>query len=198
MSRRFSIVGLGKLGSSMAAAIASKGHHVVGVDVNHRSVDAINAGLAPVQETGLAELIAQNRERLRATMSHDEAIRESELTFVIVPTPSDERGAFSLQYVAFAFREIGKALATKKGRHTVVLTSTVLPGATRHGLLPILERHAGKKGGTDFGLCYSPEFIALGSIIRDLLNPDFLLIGELDDESGASLAACYADIVGAS
>ena len=196
MARRFSVVGLGKLGASMAAAIASKGHEVIGVDVNHRSVDAINAGRAPVQETGLGELIAQNRDRLRATMSHEEAIGDSELTFVIVPTPSDERGAFSLQYVAYAFREIGKALAAKQEWHTIVLTSTVLPGATRHGLVPVLEQHAGKAAGAGFGVCYSPEFIALGSVIRDFLNPDFLLIGELDARSGEHLAACYGDIMG--
>jgi UDPglucose 6-dehydrogenase len=128
-------------------------------------------------------------------MSHEEAIRESELTFVIVPTPSDERGAFSLQYAAYAFREVGKALAEKKDWHTAVLTSTVLPGATRHGLVPILEQHSGKRAGRDFGVCYSPEFIALGSVIRDFLNPDFLLIGELDARSGDHLAACYAEIM---
>jgi UDPglucose 6-dehydrogenase len=153
MSRRFSVVGLGKLGASMAAAIASRGHQVIGVDVNHRAVDAVNAGLAPVEETGLAALIAANRDRLRATMSHEEAISGSDLTFVIVPTPSDDRGAFLLQYVAYAFREIGKALAAKVERHTIVLTSTVLPGATRYGLVPVLERHSGKKAGADFGVC---------------------------------------------
>jgi len=94
----------------MAAAIASRGHEVIGVDVNHRAVDAVNAGKAPVQETGLQDLIDANRTRLRATMSQAEAVRETELTFVIVPTPSDERGAFSLQYAVYAFREIGKAL----------------------------------------------------------------------------------------
>jgi UDPglucose 6-dehydrogenase len=196
MNRRFSIVGLGKLGASMAAAIASRGHDVIGVDVNQRAVAAVNAGQAPVQETGLQELIEANRDRLRATASHEEAVRESDLTFVIVPTPSDDRGAFSLQYAAYAFREIGRALAKKDGRHTVVLTSTVLPGATRHGLLPVLEQHSRKRGGVDFGLCYSPEFIALGSVIRDFLHPDFLLIGEVDAASGEHLAACYADIMG--
>jgi UDPglucose 6-dehydrogenase len=196
MNRRFSIVGLGKLGASMAAAIASRGHMVVGVDVNRRSVDALNAGRAPVQETDLQALIEDNRPRLRATMNHEHAVLESELTFVIVPTPSDDRGAFSLQYAAYAFREIGKALARKSEWHTVVLTSTVLPGATRYGLLPILERHSGKKAGSEFGVCYSPEFIALGSIIRDFLHPDFLLIGELDDCSGRHLESCYRDILG--
>ena len=181
----------------MAAAIASRGHDVIGVDVNRRAVDAINAGRAPVQETGLDALIDANRPRLRATMNQEEAILASELTFVIVPTPSDERGAFSLQYAAYAFREIGRALTRKNDKHTIVLTSTVLPGAMRHGLLPILEQHSGKKAGEGFGLCYSPEFIALGSVIRDFLNPDFLLIGEFDASSGEHLAACYADIVGA-
>src|SRR5262245_41310538 len=195
MTRRISIVGLGKLGASMAAAIASRGHEVIGVDVNHRAVDAVNAGDAPVQETGLQELIAANRARLRATMSQAEAVQGSELTFVIVPTPSDERGAFSLQYAAYAFREIGKALACKSAYHTIVLTSTVLPGATRHGLVPILEQHSGKTAGLDFGVCYSPEFIALGSVIRDCLNPDFLLIGELHPRAGDHLAACYAEIM---
>ena len=181
MSRRFSVVGLGKLGASMAAAIASRGHEVIGVDVNRRAVDRLNAGEAPVQETGLQDLIAANGARLKATMSHEEAILGSDLTFVIVPTPSDSRGAFSLQYAAFAFRAIGEALAKKSGYHTVVLTSTVLPGATRHGLIPVLERHSGKTAGVDFSVCYSPEFIALGSVIRDFLNPDFLLVGQLDE-----------------
>jgi UDPglucose 6-dehydrogenase len=195
MSRTFSIVGLGKLGASMAAGIASRGHQVIGVDVSRSAVERVNAGHAPVQETGLDELIRANHERIRATDQHEDAILNSELTFVIVPTPSDERGAFSLQYASFAFREIGKALAKKQGYHTVVLTSTVLPGATRYGLLPILERYSGKVCGSDFGLCYSPEFVALGSVIRDFLNPDFLLIGEFDARSGEHLEACYCEIV---
>lgn len=194
MFRRFSVVGLGKLGASMAAAIASRGHEVVGVDINRAAVDAVNGGRAPVQETGLDELIAANRARVRATMNHAEGIANSELTFVIVPTPSDERGAFSLQYAAYAFREIGRALATKDEYHTIVLTSTVLPGATRHGLIPILEQFSGKRVGEGFGFCYSPEFVALGSVIRDFLHPDFLLIGEYDHRSGQHLEECYQDI----
>lgn len=195
MTGAYSIVGLGKLGASMAAAIASRGISVVGVDINRQAVDAMNAGRAPVQETGLEELIAANRERLRATTSHRDAILNSDITFVIVPTPSDESGAFSLQYAAWAFGEIGAALAEKNGYHLVVLTSTVLPGATRHGLLPILEQRSRKTCGADFGLCFSPEFIALGSVIRDFLNPDFTLVGEFDERSGRTLEDAYAAIM---
>ncbi len=195
MNVAYSVVGLGKLGASMAAAIASRGFYVIGVDVSHRAVELVNAGHAPVQETNLEETIAANRERLRATLSHREAILNSDVTFVVVPTPSDDRGAFSLQYAAWAFREIGRALKEKDGYHNVVLTSTVLPGSTRYGLLPILERESGKVCGRDFGLCYSPEFIALGSVIHDFLNPDFTLIGEFDERCGSQLEACYAQIM---
>jgi UDPglucose 6-dehydrogenase len=195
MSRRVSVIGLGKLGASMAAAIASRGHDVVGVDISRAVVEAVNSGRSPVQETGLDDLIAANRSRLRATQSHAEAIFDSDISFVIVPTPSDERGAFKLQYAAYAFREIGRALARKAGYHTVVLTSTVLPGASRHGLLPILERASGKRCGEEFGFCYSPEFVALGTVIRDFLHPDFLLIGEHDGRAGEELEAHYRDMV---
>ena len=140
MINSVSVIGLGKLGGSMAAGLASRGLNVIGVDVNRHAVDAVNAGRAPVQETGLGEMIAANRERIRATMSTEEAVLGSDLSFVIVPTPSDERGAFTLQYASFAFKALGQALKKKSGYHVIVLTSTVLPGALRHGLLPILEK----------------------------------------------------------
>ena len=195
MISKCSIIGLGKLGCSMAAAIASRGIEVIGVDINQRTVELLNAGHAPVQETNLEKVIQENKRRLHATLSHEEAVHNSDISFVIVPTPSDERGAFSLQYAKWAFRKIGQALAEKENYHLVALTSTVLPGSTRYGLLPILEKESGKKCGPDFGLCYSPEFIALGSIIQDFLNPDFTLVGEFDERSGTVLEDCYGQIM---
>jgi UDPglucose 6-dehydrogenase len=195
MKSNYSIVGLGKLGASMAAAIASRGFNVIGLDVSHASVDLINAGRAPVQETDLEKTIRENRPRIRATTDMREAIFGSEITFVIVPTPSEPNGSFSLRYVAQAFREIGRVLAEKKDYHVIALTSTVLPGATRWGLLPLLEAESGKICGQDFGLCYSPEFIALGSVIHDFLHPDFTLVGEFDSRSGDVLENSYTQIM---
>lgn len=195
MVQRYSVVGLGKLGASMVAAIASRSAEVIGVDVAQANVDCLNAGRAPVQETNLDETVRANRARIRATTSHSEAVLNSDLTFVVVPTPSDHRGAFSLHHAVAAFREIGRALKGKATYHTVVLTSTVLPGSVRHGLLPLLEDESGKQCGRDFGLCYSPEFIALGSVIHDFLHPDFTLIGEYDKRSGDQLEAAYSAIM---
>ena len=195
MTNNISVIGLGKLGASMAASIASRGFDVVGVDISQRAVDAVNAGQAPVQETDLTRYISENKSRLRATTDHTDAVLNSDISFVIVPTPSDARGAFTLRYAVHAFREMGRALKQKQGYHLVVMTSTVLPGSTRYGLLPALERESGKTCGQDFGLCYSPEFIALGSVIRDFLNPDFNLIGEYDARAGEMLEDCYRRIM---
>ena len=195
MIEKVSVIGLGKLGASMVAAIASRGFEVIGVDIHQKTVDAVNSGREPVQETDLEKYLSENKERIRATMSHEEAILNSDISFVIVPTPSDEKGSFSLQYAAWAFKEIGQALAKKDGYHIIVLTSTVLPGATRFGLLPVLEKESGKKCGEDFGLCYSPEFIALGSVIKDFLNPDFTLCGEFDERCGKELEDFYKQVM---
>jgi UDPglucose 6-dehydrogenase len=195
MINNVSVIGLGKLGASMAAAFGSRGLNVIGVDVNQRSVELVNSGHAPVQETNLDEMIGANKERIRATLSHEDAVLNSDISFVIVPTPSDDKGSFSLQYAAWAFKEMGKALSKKKSYHNIVLTSTVLPGSTRQVLLPILEKESGKKAGKDFGLCYSPEFIALGSIINDFLHPDFTLVGEFDEKSGSQLEEIYSRVM---
>jgi UDPglucose 6-dehydrogenase len=113
---------------------------------------------------------------------------------VIVPTPSDESGEFSLRAMLAACDGIGRALAGKAGYHLVVITSTVMPGATDGQIRSTLESTSGKRAGIDFGLCYSPEFIALGSVIHDLLNPDFLLIGESDPQAGELLDEFYQHV----
>ncbi|MFN2454878.1 MAG: UDP-glucose/GDP-mannose dehydrogenase family protein [Pyrinomonadaceae bacterium] len=186
-----SIIGLGKLGSPMAAVLASKGHTVIGVDLNEDFVRSINEGRAPVVEPGLDELIQKSHARLSATTDFKAAVANSEVTFIIVPTPSDPQGGFSLRYVMSAIEEIGQALKQKNEFHLVVLTSTVMPGSTGGEVLPALEQHSGKRCGRDFGLCYNPEFIALGSVVHDMLNPDFILIGESDSHSGDILASIH-------
>jgi len=191
---RISVIGLGKLGSPLAAVFADKGHEVVGVDVDERAIAALNDGRAPVEETGLQDLIDRARTRLSATSSHADAIARSDATFVIVPTPSDADGAFSLRYVLDAVAKIGDALRNKQGRHLVVITSTVMPGSTDGPIRETLEAHAGRELGDDLGLCYSPEFIALGSVIADMLNPDLVLAGQSSPWAGQLLGEIMLDV----
>lgn len=191
---KLSIIGLGKLGAPMAAVMAHKGHTVVGVDINPLYVQAIQEGRAPVSEPCLAEMIAANRERLTATECYEEAILATDVTFIIVPTPSGRDGRFSTAFVLKAAEKIGAALRKKESWHLVVLSSTVMPGSVSGELLPALKKHSGKRCPEDFGVCYNPEFIALGSVVRDMLRPDMILIGESDARSGGILEELYTGV----
>ncbi|MDA8295340.1 MAG: nucleotide sugar dehydrogenase [Actinomycetota bacterium] len=172
-----SVVGLGKLGSPLATVLASAGHSVMGVDTNERVVAMLASGISPVPEPGLQELLDANCERLTATTSLDEAIAGTELTCVIVPTPTGSNREFSLEFLLPAVTSIGKALRAKRTRHVVVITSTVMPGQTDGPIQETLETALGEPLGSRVGLCYNPEFIALGSVIRDMQRPDLVLIG---------------------
>ena len=186
-----SVIGLGKLGAPLAAVLASKGHEVVGVDVNPDFVRALAAGRAPVEEPGLQELIDKSGGRLTATLDTEAAVLASDLTFVIVPTPSDSNGGFSNKYVLSAVAAIGQALRKKRGYHVVNITCTVMPGAMNGEIRQALEAASGRKLGEELGLCYNPEFIALGSVIRDMLRPDMILVGESDARAGQVLEDLY-------
>ena len=194
MSARVCVIGLGKLGSPLAACLASKGLTVVGVDHDPRKIEAINQGKAPVHEPGLGDLIGETQGRLTAVSDVEAAVGQTDITFIVVSTPSDPAGGFSLRYVAPVCQSIGRALVRKKDYHLVCLTSTVMPGTTGGPVREMLEKASGKRTGADFGLCYSPEFIALGSVIRDFLNPDMLLIGESDKRAGDLLQSLYAQV----
>jgi UDPglucose 6-dehydrogenase len=178
----------------MVACIAARGFRVKAVDLNPQKVDAVNSGLPAVSEPGLAELMKEAGNRLTATGSIAEAVDDTEVTFIVVSTPSEASGGFSLQYVLPACEVIGRVLASKRAFHLVVLTSTVMPGSSGGPVLASLEGASGKRCGRDFGLCYNPEFIALGTVIRDFYNPDFLLIGESDRRSGDLLATFYQQV----
>jgi UDPglucose 6-dehydrogenase len=193
---RLSVVGLGKLGAPLAAVLASKGHTVIGVDANATSVDRVNRGLAPVHETGLQELLSSGTSRVSATTDTEAAVGATDATFFIVPTPSGSDGAFSHDFVLDAVRRIGRGVRSKAERHVVVITSTVMPGATGGPVAAALESASGLEVGRGIGLCYSPEFIALGSVIRDMTQPDFCLIGESDPASGDVLVAVLTSVVG--
>ncbi len=190
------VFGLGYVGSVTSACLARDGHHVIGVDVNRKKIAALSEGKSPIIEPDLAELVADNvaAGRLEATDDAYWAVQQSDLLMICVGTPSRENGSLDLQFVCNVCSQIGKALADKENFCTVVLRSTVLPGASLEHVLPALEEASGKQAGLDFGYCVNPEFLREGSAINDFDNPPFTVIGELDGRSGEQAAALYAGI----
>jgi UDPglucose 6-dehydrogenase len=149
-----------------------------------------------VEEPLLQAFIKRGKPRLTATIDIEEATLNSDVTFIVVPTPSGTDGAFTNKYVLDALKPISKAIAKKKTRHTIVVTSTVMPGSSDGEIKEAIEKHAGKKVGTDIGYAYNPEFIALGSVVEDMLFPDFILIGESDARTGKLLSTIYRKVCG--
>lgn len=188
---RISVIGLGKLGTPWIAVLASKDFSVIGVDRIPAQVAALQAGKAPVAEPGLQDLITRAHAKIEATTDIGSAVGTSDITFVVVPTPSGSDKRFSSAHVLSVVREVGAALRHKQGYHLVVITSTVMPGETDGPIRQALEASSGRVVGEGLGLCYNPEFIALGSVIHDMLHPDFVLIGESDARAGDLLVSIY-------
>ena len=190
---KISVFGLGYVGTVSAGCLAADGHEIVGVDPLPTKVDLINRGRPPIIETDIGEIIATAAKagRLRATGDPVEAIRETELSFVCVGTPSQANGNLDLRYIRRICEQIGEALKSKSTRHTVVIRSTVLPGTMRKIVIPTLEEFSGKSAGADFGVCSNPEFLREGSAVKDFRQPPKTVIGELDQASGEILAALY-------
>jgi GDP-mannose 6-dehydrogenase len=193
---KLSIFGLGYVGCVSAACFGKAGHEVIGVDVNRTKVDIINDGRSPIVEPGIEKLIgtAVKEGRLRATDDASDAINGSEISLVCVGTPGNENGSLNISHVKRACRQIGEALAGKRGYHTVVMRSTMLPGTVAETLAPALEVYSGKRAGRDFGVAVNPEFLREGSSIQDFNNPPFTIIGADDDDAAGIVGRLYAGI----
>jgi len=186
-SSTVSVFGLGKLGLPFAVSLASRNFRVVAFDIRKEVLNQLARGRAPGAEAPVETLLERAMPRISIAENEEAAVFSSRVSFVIVATPSGPDGGFSTRYVEDAMTAIGKALRKKRDFHLVVLVSTVEPGTCDSIVRPLLERFSGKSCGVDFGLCYNPEFIALGEVVRGLLRPDLVLIGQSDSKSGDML-----------
>lgn len=183
---KMSLIGLGKLGLCLAACFAQRGIQVLGVDVISDVVNKINAGESPIIEPGLAEAINETAGKtLFATTDATRAITETDISYILVNTPSDSEGNFLNTQVEQALETLGMALAqSDKESHLFVISSTVMPGSITGSFIPLLEKTSGRKLHKGFDVAFCPDFVALGQVINDFYNPDFVLIGESSTEAG--------------
>lgn len=194
---RVAVVGLGYVGLTLACALASRGFQVMGVDVDEGRLEKIRGGISPIYEEGLEPLLNRVLElgALKVTSDYREAVEESEACFICVGTPSKPDGSVDLRYVEEAARMLGRALKNKPGYYLVIVRSTVPPGTTRNLVGKILEEESGRSIG-GFGLCFNPEFLREGKALEDTFNPDRIIVGCADRESGEKLLNIYRRFYG--
>jgi UDPglucose 6-dehydrogenase/GDP-mannose 6-dehydrogenase len=157
-------------------------------------VQEINAGRPPIHEMGLDQLLrsARENETLTATTDVRSAIRDSEVTLICVGTPTID-GRMDMSQIVAAAKEIGTALADKRGYHVVAVKSTVLPGTTEGPVKAAIESQSGRKVGDGWGLCMNPEFLREGRAVEDFRVPDRIIVGATDATTANVFLQVYAD-----
>jgi len=189
---KISVVGTGYVGLVSGAGFAKHGHEVVCVDIDEQVVESINDAEPPIYEKGLEELLNEvvSSGKLRATTDIAQAVRETEITFICVGTPSREDGSIDISSIEGAVEDVAEVLDEKDDYHVVVVKSTVTPGTTDGEVKKILER-SGKKAGKDFGLGMNPEFLREGVALDDFLDPDRIVIGGIDERTRDKIEEVY-------
>ena len=185
---KISIFGLGYVGAVSMACLARDGHEVVGADLDPLKLDLIRSGRSPIVEEGIQDLTANVVKSGRVTVTDDvaAAVHATQLSFICVGTPSSPNGSQDLSAVRRVSEQIGAALKDKPGYHTVIMRSTLQPGAMESVVKAGLESASGKKASVDFGLGFQPEFLREGTSIKDYDNPPFTVVGT-DDERAADV-----------
>ncbi|GAB4518156.1 MAG: nucleotide sugar dehydrogenase [Parvularculaceae bacterium] len=193
---KVSIFGVGYVGAVSGACLARQGASVTAVDISQAKVDMINAGLAPIIEEGIADLMREvvDAGRMKATRDGRSAIMKTDVSFVSVGTPSEANGSLSTRAIEIVTKEIGAAIRDKRGDHTVVYRSTLLPGTMRDLVIPLLAETSGRNVGDGLEICYNPEFLREGTSIRDFDAPPFTIIGSETEKGFETLEKLYEGI----
>ena len=174
-----SVFGLGYVGVVSMGCLASKGHRMIGVDVNQTKIDLINDGKCPIVEKDLPELLITGKEKglISATNSAEKAIVDTELSIVCVGTPSRANGSLNTKYLEKVCRDIALCLGKSKTEHILVFRSTMLPGTAIETVIPILEETSGLTEGNDFHVVFNPEFLREATAVFDFNNPPKTVVG---------------------
>jgi UDPglucose 6-dehydrogenase len=192
---KINLIGLGKLGYPMSLFLSSSGHKINCYDKDSSIYKSIKDSSYLVYEENLSDF-SEYKNNLFYYDSIQSSFAETEISFITVPTPSNLDGSFSLDIVKLILDELGVYLNNnkKENPYLVNICSTVNPYSCDDELIPYLENKYNLKEGVDFVLIYNPYFVALGSVVKTLLNPDFVLIGTRNKDKIKNLLNIYESI----
>ncbi|MEK0315279.1 UDP-glucose dehydrogenase family protein [Cohnella sp. 56] len=188
-------IGSGYVGSVTGAAFATLGHRTVVLDIDATKVALINSGKSPIYEPGLDELIsAYIGNTLFATTNYD-AVREADVVFIGVGTPSKPDGTADLKYIKFAAQDIGKHMNPDK--FTVIVNKSTVPVGTADLVASIIEESSNLRCNTHFAVVSNPEFLREGFALEDVFFPDRIVIGADNERAKSVMSQLYQGIVNA-
>ena len=168
-----SIIGSGYVGLVTGACFADVGHNVICVDNDARKIESLQAGKIPIYEPGLEEVIHRNvsAHRLRFSGSIQEAVDNSQIVFIAVPTPQQASGDVDLSFIEKVAREIASVLTD----YRVIVDKSTVPVKTGEKVAESIKRY--NRHGAKFDVVSNPEFLREGCAVGDLMHPDRIVIG---------------------
>lgn len=183
------VVGTGYVGLGTGVTFADLGNKVVGVDIDAQKVQQLAAGICPIFEPGLEELLTRNlkADRLRFTTDYAAAIPQADFVFICVGTPPGPLGGADMTYVRQAARTIGRHLTP--GRQTIVVNKSTMPIGSGDLVGAILSEEAA--AGACYAIVSNPEFLREGSAVQDMLHPDRIVLGSSDRDAAEAVAELY-------
>ena len=175
---KVAIIGLGFVGLSFAVVLGQKNFPVLGIDIDQEKILKIKKNIAPFFEPKLNNYLRNAQKKsLQISDNLDLAVRNCDLIFITVSTPSLNSGAIDLKFIKTVIVSIGKILEKTKNKPIIIIKSTVIPQSSLNILLPLLEKYSKKSNGKDFGFITNPEFLREGSAIDDTINPHIVVVG---------------------
>jgi UDPglucose 6-dehydrogenase len=191
MKTKIGIVGLGKLGLCSALCFAKAGFNIKGYDYSENVIKSIKK--KKFIEPEVNKYLFKYKDNIQFS-SNINILDKCKIIFVIVPTPSKKNWEFSNKYIFNFLKIFIKFIQKRKYKFHIVISSTVMPGSCNK-FISLIEKKLNYKINNQFFLSYNPEFIALGSIINNFLNPDFVLIGASNNRAAKQLIYLYKKTV---
>ena len=184
------VVGTGYVGLVTGAVFADLGNDVVCVDNDRAKIDCLRAGQMPIYEPGLEEMVTRNVGDGRLAFGTDlaAAVRQSDVIFIAVGTPSKDSGETDLSQVEAVAAGIGRAM----DRYKVVVNKSTVPVGTGELVREVIARQQPRP--VEFDVVSNPEFLREGSAIEDTLRPDRIVIGAPTQQVAMTLVELYAPL----
>lgn len=185
------VVGTGYVGLVTGACFAEMGNEVVCVDIDEAKLDALRAGMIPIHEPGLEEVVAGNADAGRLQFSGDLAgsLTDAEVVFIAVGTPPAEDGSADLKHVLTVARSIGEVMQEP----LVVATKSTVPVGTADKVRAAVSESLDARGTElDFDVVSNPEFLREGSAVKDFMYPDRIIIGTDNPRSQRVMEELYS------
>ncbi|HEX7642753.1 MAG TPA: UDP-glucose/GDP-mannose dehydrogenase family protein [Burkholderiaceae bacterium] len=185
---RVTIIGSGYVGLVTGACLAEQGNDVLCLDLDQDKIDALNHGIIPIHEPGLAEIVSRNRAADRLSFTGDVAagVAHADTIFIAVGTPPDEDGSADLRHVLGAARDIGKHMQGFK----VVVDKSTVPVGTGDKVRQVIQQELDARGvEAGFSVVSNPEFLKEGAAVDDFMRPDRIVVGIEDSVHGRRAAA---------